>query len=137
MPDVSSVNFNFSKLVVGDLEKAAAFYGKVFQLQEQARVEDAITGRAIREVMYEPTQAGGATFVLLAFDDTPRPAAGEAIIGFTVSDIDAVLADLTTSGGAIIEPIRDMPHLGIRVAFAGDPEGHLLEIVQFLPSDGN
>ena len=136
MSDAASVSFNFAKLVVGDLDEAAAFYGKVFRLREQARVEDAITGRAIREIMYEPTQAGGATFVLLAFDDAPRPAAGETIIGFTVADLDAVLADLAVAGGAIIEATRDMPHLGIRVAFAADPEGHLLEIVQFLPAAG-
>lgn len=132
----SPVSFNFSKLVVGDLDRSAEFYARVFQLREQARVEDAITGRTIREVMYEPTQEGGATFVLLAFDDAPEPAGGEAIIGFTVGDLDAVLSEVEAAGGALAEGVRDMPHLGIRVAFAKDPEGHLIEIVQFLPSAG-
>lgn len=136
MANTATVSFNFSKLVVGDLDASAAFYGKVFHLREQARVEDAISGRSIREVMYEPTQDGGATFVLLAFDDAAQPVGGEAIIGFTVDDLDAVLTAITASGGAVAEAVRDMPHLGIRVAFATDPEGHLLEIVQFLPSIG-
>ena len=129
---VSGVSFNFAKLVVADLDKSADFYGAVFKLEELARVEDAINARPIHEVMYKPTQEGGATFVLLAFKDAPTPATGEAIIGFTVADLDQTLALVVDKGGQISDPVREMPHLGIRVAFAVDPEGHLLEIVQML-----
>ncbi len=128
----TGVSFNFAKLVVADLDRCAAFYGKVFKLDELARVEDAVNGRPIHEVMYKPTQEGGATFVLLAFKDAPKPAHGEAIIGFTVKDLDATLAEAVANGGQISDPIRDMPHMGIRVAFATDPEGHLIEIVQMV-----
>ncbi|WEK56733.1 MAG: VOC family protein [Candidatus Brevundimonas phytovorans] len=125
-------SFNFSKLIVADLDRSATFYSRVFRLEELARVEDAIAGRTIREVMYKPTHEGGATFVLLAFDDAPTPAGGEMIVGFTVADLDAVVAEAVAAGGSLADPIRDMPEMGIRVGFIRDPEGHLLEIVQFL-----
>lgn len=124
--------FNFTKLLVGDLDKSAAFYESVFRLQRLAVVEDSISGRAIREVMYQPTQEGGATFVILSFLDTPEQVVGETITGFTVSDLDQVLAGVTTNGGSIADPVREMPQMGIRVGFARDPEGHLIEIVQML-----
>lgn len=124
--------FNFTKLLVGDLDKSATFYEAVFGLQRLAVVEDAIAGRAIREVMYQPTQEGGATFVILSFLDAPEPVMGETITGFTVADLDQTLSDVMANGGAIADPVREMPEMGIRVGFARDPEGHLIEIVQML-----
>jgi hypothetical protein len=35
-------------------------------------------------------------------------------------------------GGRIHAPLKEMPELKIRVAFATDPEGHLAELVQVL-----
>lgn len=128
----SGRSFNFAKLVVADLDRCATFYQAVFKLEELARVEDAIAGRPIHEVMYKPTHEGAATFVLLAYKDTDQPALNEAIIGFTVTDLDSVLEAVDAQGGRLVEAIREMPHLGIRVAFAADPEGHLIEIVQML-----
>lgn len=124
--------FNFTKLLVADLDSSAAFYEAVFGLQRLAVVEDAIAGRPIREVMYQPTQEGGATFVILSFLDAPTPVIGETITGFTVADLDQTLAQVTANGGTIADPVREMPHMGIRVGFAADPEGHLIEIVQML-----
>jgi len=124
------VSFNFTKLLVGDLDKTAAFYEAVFELDRLAVVEDAIAGRQIREVMYKPTQEGGATFVILSFLDATSPIEGETITGFTVANLDDVLSKVKANGGSIADPIRDMPHMGIRVAFARDNEGHLIEIVQ-------
>lgn len=126
----SGVTFNFTKLLVADLEKSAAFYEAVFKLKQQFQVEDAIEGRKIREIMYQPTHDGGATIVLLSFEDSPVPSVGETITGFTVTDLDQVLADVVAHGGRISDPIREMPEMGIRVAFARDPEEHLIEIVQ-------
>lgn len=132
MATSSGITFNFTKLLVADLDKSAAFYEAVFKLQQQFKVEDAIEGRKIREVMYQPTQEGGATFVLLSFEDSPVPVVGETITGFTVANLDQVLADVEANGGKIAEAIREMPEMGIRVAFARDPEAHLIEIVQML-----
>ena len=61
----------------------------------------------------------------------PSPT-GELIVGFTTPDLPALLERLRAAGGAVVAPIREMPELGLRVAFAADPEGHLAELVQLL-----
>lgn len=128
----SGVTFNFTKLLVADLDKSAGFYERVFKLEQLARVEDAIEGRAIHEIMYKPTHEAGATFVLLSFIDAPRPIVGETITGFTVANLDEVMEAVVAHGGRISDPIRSIPEMGIRVGFARDPEDHLIEIVQMV-----
>jgi catechol 2,3-dioxygenase-like lactoylglutathione lyase family enzyme len=128
----SQISFNFTKLVVGDLDASARFYGGVFGLSELMRFDAEIEGRPIREILYAPTQEGGATFVLLAFVDAPKPAAGEVILGFTVGDLDAVVEAAVTAGATVADPIRTMSEMNIKVAFLRDPEGRLIEVVQML-----
>lgn len=127
------VHFGFSKLLVADLEKAAAFYSEVFGLAEMVRVDSDIMGRPISEIMYFPTAEGAATFVLLAFQDVQTPSNNEVIIGFQTPDLDATLKNVESAGGKVVDPIRVMPEHGIKVAFATDLEGHLIEIVELLP----
>jgi catechol 2,3-dioxygenase-like lactoylglutathione lyase family enzyme len=126
------ISFNFTKLVVADLDASAAFYGKVFGFQELMRVDAEIEGRPIREVLYAPTQEGGATFVLLTFLDGPRPEPGEVILGFTTTDLDALVTAATAVGAKIADPIRTMAEMNLKVAFLRDPEGRLIEVVQML-----
>jgi predicted enzyme related to lactoylglutathione lyase len=54
------------------------------------------------------------------------------ILGFTTDDLPALLELVRAAGGGVHAPIKDMPELKIRVAFATDPEGHLAELVQLL-----
>jgi catechol 2,3-dioxygenase-like lactoylglutathione lyase family enzyme len=63
------IHFGFTKLVVGDLDRCAAFYSEVFGLREQNRVHDEIAGRPIDEILFQATAPGGGTFVLLRFAD--------------------------------------------------------------------
>ena len=125
-------NFGFTKLVVGDLENAAAFYKSVCGFTEQARVTDMIAGRAISEILFEATTPGGHTFVLLAYQDTPLPAVCEAILGFTVTDITAFVARVRAAGGSVVDEVKSMPDHGVKVAFVKDVEGHLIEVVELL-----
>jgi hypothetical protein len=57
---------------------------------------------------------------------------GEVILGFTTDDLAALLDRVRAAGGGVHAPIKQMPELGLRVAFATDPEGHLAELVQLL-----
>ena len=57
---------------------------------------------------------------------------GEVILGFTTDELPALLERVSRAGGRVVDPIRAMPELGIRVAFAADPEGHLAELVQLV-----
>jgi predicted enzyme related to lactoylglutathione lyase len=123
-------HFGFTKLIVGDLDKSAAFYESVAGLTRQARIDAVIGGRPISEIVYEPTASGGAGFVLLSYQDAPTPAAGEIIVGFVTKDADGWIARARAAGGAIVEAPTDRPEFGLRVAFAADPEGHLIEIIQ-------
>jgi predicted enzyme related to lactoylglutathione lyase len=54
------------------------------------------------------------------------------ILGFTTDDLPALLERVRAAGGAVHTPMREMPELNLRVAFAADPEGHLAELVQIL-----
>jgi predicted enzyme related to lactoylglutathione lyase len=125
-------HFSCTKLVVADLEKACAFYKSVFGLTEHNRVNAAIEGRPISEIMFHPTAPGGATFVLLAYTDTTAPASSEAITLFITPDLAALLEKVQAAGGTIVDAMRDMPQHGVKVAFVRDVEGHLIEVVQLL-----
>jgi catechol 2,3-dioxygenase-like lactoylglutathione lyase family enzyme len=123
-------HFGFSKLVVCDLQKCAAFYKSVCRLTEQARVDAEIEGRAISEIMFNPTEENAATFVLLTYRDTPKPALGESIVGFISKDVSAFVERARAAGGKIVQEVAPRPEHGVDVAFVRDPEGHLIEVVQ-------
>jgi predicted enzyme related to lactoylglutathione lyase len=125
-------HFNCTKLVVADLEKACAFYTAAFGLSEVARVDAAIEGRPISEIIFRPTAPNGATFVLLTYLDTEVPAFSETITLFSVPYLAASLEKITEAGGRIVQAMRDMPEHGVKVAFVRDNEGHLIEVVQML-----
>jgi predicted enzyme related to lactoylglutathione lyase len=124
-------SFGFTKLVVHDLEKQAAFYRDVYGLHAVARVQAEIGSEAIDEIMLssDPNAQFGS-LVLLKFVARPAAQRGELILGFVTDDLPALLDRVRAAGGGVHAPIKAMPELGLKVAFATDPEGHLAEIVQ-------
>lgn len=130
----ADAHFSFSKLLVDDLEKTAAFYESVCGLVEQQRVDATIDGRAIREITFLPTYPGGGSLTLLKFLAAPRPHNDEMILGFTTSDIEAFVDRVKAAGGRVTDPIRSMPEHRLRVAFVEDVEGHRIEVVQLDPA---
>jgi lactoylglutathione lyase len=132
MTAAPTAHFGFTKLLVNDLDRTAAFYKSVCGLVETARVSDAIAGRQIEEVLFNATGEGGATFVLLKFVGAPKPTNDEVIIGFVTPDLEAFVQRACAAGGALVEGIRAVPAHGVKVAFVTDIEGHLLEVVQML-----
>ena len=129
-------HFGFTKLLVDDLEKTAAFYAAVCDLVEVNRVEDRIAGRPIREILFHATAEGGASFVLLKFVGAPKPTNDEVILGFQTPDLAAFLERVRAAGGQVAEAIKVMPEHGVKVAFVRDVEGHLIEVVELLPAAG-
>jgi len=129
-----SASFGFTKLVVRDLEKLAAFYCQVYGLHAVNRVRERIGAEEIDEIMLSPDpKAVWSSLVLLAYPVRGAPPNGEVILGFTTDDLPALLLRLQQAGGRIAASVREMPELKLRVAFATDPEGHLAEIVQITP----
>ena len=126
----ADAHFSFSKLLVADLEKTAAFYKAVCGLVEHARVDATISGRKISEITFMPTYPGGGSLTLLHFVDTPEPKRQELILGFTTADIEAFVDRVKAAGGRVTDPVRAMPEHRLRVAFVEDVEGHLIEVVQ-------
>ena len=126
----ADAHFSFTKLLVDDLEKTAAFYASVCGLVEQQRVEATIDGRPIREITFLPTYPGGGSLTLLNFVAAPKPHNDELILGFTTSDLEAFVERVKAAGGRVADPIRAMPEHRLRVAFVQDVEGHLIEVVQ-------
>ena len=126
----ADAHFSFSKLLVDDLEKTAAFYESVCGLVEHQRVDATIDGRPIREITFLPTYPGGGSLTLLHFVAATKPHNDETILGFTTSDIEAFVERVVAAGGRVSDPIRAMPEHRLRVAFVQDVEGHLIEVVQ-------
>jgi catechol 2,3-dioxygenase-like lactoylglutathione lyase family enzyme len=126
--------FAFTKLIVHDLERMAAFYCDVYGLHAVNRVRgESIGGEEIDEIMLSADpSAQWSSLVLLKYVPRGPCPSGEVILGFTTDDLPALLERVTKAGGRIHAPIKEMPELKIRVAFAKDPEGHLAELVQVL-----
>lgn len=123
-------DFMFTKLVVNDLDKAAEFYTSVFGLIQMHRLDAAITGRAVSEIVYMPTYPGGPMFILAKFHDVSKPASDEVLLGFATKDMDALLARVDKAGGRVVEQIPASEHIPFRTAFIKDAEGHLVQISQ-------
>jgi predicted enzyme related to lactoylglutathione lyase len=131
MPGAS---FGFTKLIVHELEAMAAFYCDVYGLHAVNRVTgESIGGEPIDEIMLSPDpKAQWSSLVLLEYVARAPSPSGEVILGFTTDDLPALLERLEKAGGRVTAPIEELPHLGVRVAFATDPEGHLAELVQVI-----
>lgn len=129
-----SASHAFTKLIVHDLEKMAGFYGEAYGLHAVHRVRgESIGNEEIDEIVMSPDpNATWSPLVLLKYVGRSRSPNGEVILGFTTDDLPALLERVETAGGRVHAPIREMPDLKIRVAFATDPEGHLAELVQVL-----
>jgi hypothetical protein len=106
----------------------------VYGLHAVKRVRgESIGGEEIDEIMLSPDpQAQWSSLVVLRYLGRGPAPTGEVILGFTTDDLPALLGRVRAAGGGITAPIEEMPELGIRVAFATDPEGHLAELVEVL-----
>ena len=116
-----------TKLVVGDVEKAKAFYEAVCGVREARRIQGKVGERSITELIMEAAQPGGATLVLFQEHDTPAPKPGSSILVFETDDVDAFVQRAVAAGGAVQQPTKSLPEFGLSYAFVTDPEGHVLE----------
>jgi predicted enzyme related to lactoylglutathione lyase len=138
MREVRKAKFSFTKLIVDDEERMAAYYREVYGLHvvQRVRGESGATGESFREVIMGPDgqMSPDESLVMFKFTDRAAPRDQESILGFTTDDLDALVARISANGGKLVGQIESMPQHGIRVVFATDPEGHLSENVQMVPS---
>ena len=128
-----TVTTMFTKLICRDEEAMAAHYSAVYGLGVVQRVAGESDGQPFREVILAP---GGdwtkGTLVMFNFTAREAPRDQQVILGFTVDDLDALVARIEANGGKLVGPIREETDHGVRVAFSVDPEGALCENVQML-----
>lgn len=125
----------FSKLIVDDEEKMAAYYAEVYGLNPAIRVDgDSVgTGEKFREVILTAGEdMSSGTLVMFKFVDRPAPRDQQVILGFVTPDLDALKERIVAAGGRLVGPTREEVAHGVRVQFSEDPEGALSENVQML-----
>ena len=123
---ISAIN-----LIVGDLERSAAFYRDVFGLSVQHTDEDTAMFRF--KDMYLFLQRGPAHRDAPAGEVLVLAETGVGQFVVIVSDVDAVRAEVDEHGVAVISSPTDR-EWGMRTMTFADPGGHTWEIAQELPA---
>lgn len=127
-------HFSFTKVLTKDLDKLAAFYTQVFGFRQVERlIANAGPGIGeIEEILLSMSGAIGGEPPLILFKmlEKPAPKETDTILGLIVSDLDDVLQRLRAAGGSVVSDSPEHPPTVAKCAFARDPEGRLLEIVQ-------
>jgi predicted enzyme related to lactoylglutathione lyase len=121
---------NFTKLVVGDLERSTAYYGAVFGLEELYRFEGKIAGDPFQQVVLGVNGAM-AGLILVRFVERAAPPSGGVLLGFMADDLAALVERAVANGGTVHSEARDPKLPGVAlVGFLADPDGHLAEVLQ-------
>jgi Predicted enzyme related to lactoylglutathione lyase len=123
--------YAFTKIIVADLAAMERFYCDTLGLRVQARIAVDKPGYVIRETVLVVGESG-TLLNLVQHLDRPCPAPGEAVVGLSVDDMDAVIDAATGAGGSVVTPPVDIPDHKLKIAYIADPEGHMLELLQQL-----
>jgi catechol 2,3-dioxygenase-like lactoylglutathione lyase family enzyme len=120
----------FTKLVVRDLQRSAAFYRAVCGYGEGQYVECRVADRPNQEIVFTGPD-GRMELCLTRFPDAAETAPGGVIAGFFTDDPEGFQERLLAAGGAVVQPFEPMDYLGqtVVVGFFTDPDGILLEAV--------
>lgn len=133
---MATTGFSFTKMIVADLAAARRFYTETIGLKLVLTFANGEGENQFEEAILSTTGTynGGHSLVLVQYLNRPPATPGEAIFGFEVENVDATVEAVIAAGGALARPARTIAEHGIRVAFVTDPEGHLLELVQMMPT---
>lgn len=117
----------FTKFVVADLPAAIDFYDRAFGFVVRNRI--ALPG--MEEVLIGLPD-DPFTLVLYRHADGRSLSAGDTHgpLGLSTRDLDAAWQRAIAAGATSVRPPSDLP--GMRIAFLDDPEGHALELIQYV-----
>ena len=126
--------FGFTKIIVDDLDRIAAFYEQTMGFRQFQRVHSSVAGEPMEEIILVHGEGMGQSVPLVVWKwlNRPAPTASDVILGFQTKDVDALVAKVAAAGGSVVEAPREDAEHGVRVAFVKDPDGRLLELVQLL-----
>jgi predicted enzyme related to lactoylglutathione lyase len=110
---------------VAEMGRSERFYHDVFGMS----VTNAVSAREhVLRFPNAPNTASGV--ILLLAGDTPQPNGGFLV---QVPDIDATIARVAAAGGTVMRAPRDSgPGVAVRNALIKDPDGALIEVMQFI-----
>jgi len=128
---MSKTSIYYFKLVVRDSESLARFYDDVFGMREVQRFDALAYDDPHLEIILSADEANGR-LSLMHYTNKPAPTPGEAAISFVVEDVDAAVAAAQAAGGASIKRAETLEGHKVRYAIIADPEGHSIELMQFL-----
>ena len=105
-------------------EMLRQWYVKTFRAENGSR-------RSLPAAMFNGNEVD---FLLANGSTPPAPTKGRAIdhIGFEVNNLEAFVKNLQAEGVRIESPYREMPNLGLKVAFIVDPVGTRIELTEGL-----
>ena len=134
MSPTPAATFAATKLIVHDLEKMAAFYCEAYGFDQTGRVQAAVAGEAIDEILLGKQGESGGGLIPMKYVDRPAAANGEVALVFTTHDIDALFDRVAAAGGAVYVAPFQSDVVPYKAGFTTAPEGHLIENVE-LPSE--
>ncbi|WP_097093766.1 VOC family protein [Novosphingobium sp. Chol11] len=131
---MTAQSFAFTKLVVADLAAAERFYIQTLGLSRLTYIEWGEGPGQLEEVVLVVPNGGPGSpqLNLIRYPNKPMPAPGETVIGFMVSDVEAIVAAFIEAGGRITVPVVEMSEHRLKLAYATDLDGHIIEVLQAL-----
>ena len=122
--EVPEINGQITYTYYNDLKAAAEFYGGVMGFEKVIDVEFAKVYR-----VYDSTHVGivdGNLGSIKASEDKP------VMISFIVDDIESWHSYLKEKGIDVFQPPKEASYLRMKTMLFRDPEGYVLEILEFL-----
>ena len=126
--DLSEIEGQITFTYYNDLEAAAEFYGDVMGFELVIDVDFAKVYR-----VYGETHVGivdGNLGSIKAAEDKP------VMISFIVDDIESWHAYLSGRGVDVFQPPKEASYLRMKTMLFRDPEGYVLEVLEFLTPHG-
>jgi len=135
MTIINEGQFVFTKVIVADIERAFEFYNKVFGLVEIARISNGAGVTEMHEIIMGTAGSSGMpvpTLIVQRYPNKLLPSVEAIVLGFTVGNIEATIAAAVDAGASIQIPLSVHEAHGVKVVFLVDPQGIMIELLQYL-----
>lgn len=122
------------KIWASNIDAAERFYEKSLGLKRKVSL-DIVSGgmAAIERIMAIPSVGtGGAEIALVQYKHHEMPQAGPSVLLFMVENVEESLAAMIAGGGRCTVPVQEIAAHGVKIAFATDLDGNIIEIMQNL-----